>query len=403
MNNPFNRPLVLKNSVQEYAWGSRTAIQKLLGNPPTGVPWAELWLGAHPKAPSMVDFMGQWVALDFLIDQYSSPILGQTIAGKFNNTLPYLFKILAADQPLSVQAHPGLHEAREGFLRENNLKIPLNSVTRNYKDDRHKPECICAVTQFWALKGFRKTSAIASFMQALCPLGLFNELNELTSDNPNGLKKFFTALLCLPEERKCRLIAEAVQSAQKNRSENNEFDWIIRLYEKYPTDIGIFSPALLHLIRLDPGQALFLPSGELHSYLHGVGIELMANSDNVIRGGLTPKHVDVEELVRILSFRDEDVRVLSAISSASGEFSFPLDVEEFSLSRISVTPGITYVSPASRSAEVLLCIQGSTSILFDGGNGRLAVEKGGSVLIPAAMESYQIIGDATIYKAGTPL
>jgi mannose-6-phosphate isomerase len=403
MKNPFNRPLALKNSIQEYAWGSHTAIQNLLRSPPTDMPWAELWLGAHPKAPSRVDFMGEWVAMDSLIDQYAIEILGKSVAKKFNNALPYLFKILAADQPLSIQAHPDSKEAREGFFRENSLKIPLNADIRNYKDDRHKPECICALTPFWALKGFRKADVIALRIEALCPYGLSNELRELKANMPHGLKNFFKALLTMPDERKHRLISEAVENAQKLKADDNEFDWIIRLHEKYPSDIGVLSPALLNLIKLDPGQALFLPSGELHSYLHGVGIELMANSDNVIRGGLTPKHVDAEELARILSFEEADVQILTATALTDGEAFFPLDVEEFCLSRIMLGASVTYASPPTRGAEILLCTQGSSSILFDGGNGRLAMEKGGSVLIPASMDAYQIYGDATIYKAGTPL
>jgi mannose-6-phosphate isomerase len=401
MKHPFNRPLVLINSIQEYAWGSQTAIQDLLGSPHTGKPWAELWLGAHPKAPSRVDFMGEWVALDLLIDQYAESILGNPVAEKFKNTLPYLFKILAADRPLSIQAHPGARDAKEGFLRENALKIPLNTAIRNYKDDRHKPECICAITPFWALKGFRDVSTIIRIIETLCPSGLFKELTGLKSNGRQGLKTFFNSLLTLSEERKTRLIFEAIENAHIHRNEDDVFPWVIRLYDAYPSDIGILSPALLNLIRLDPGQALFLSSGELHSYLEGLGIELMANSDNVIRGGLTPKHVDVEELLRILNFTETHAQILNPEPYRFGEDRFPLDVDEFSLSRITVLSGITYVSPAIRSAEILLCLQGSASILFD--SGRLSLEKGGSVLIPAAMDPYQISGDATIYKAATPL
>ncbi|MCU0598646.1 MAG: mannose-6-phosphate isomerase, class I [Desulfobacterales bacterium] len=403
MKNPFNRPLVLKNTIQEYAWGSKTAIQNLLETPPTGRPWAELWLGAHPKAPSQVDFMGEWVSLDALIDQYADPILGKHVAEKFNNTLPYLFKILAADQPLSIQAHPSVRFAREGFQRENALKIPLNAESRNYKDVRHKPECICALTPFWALKGFRDADAIARLMGLLCPSGLAAELADLRSNGDHGLKLFFNILLTLPEERKLRLISEVIRNSCAHKDESDIFSWVLKLHGKYPSDIGIVSPALLNLIRLDPGQALFLSSGELHSYLGGVGIELMSNSDNVIRCGLTPKHVDVEELLRILNFTPTSSHVLIPQASILGEETFPLEADEFSLSRIIVSESIKYISPDKRSAEILLCINGSAQIHFDGGRSRFCLEKGGSVLIPAAMNSYGISGDAAIYKAGTPL
>jgi mannose-6-phosphate isomerase len=325
------------------------------------------------------------------------------VAEKFKNTLPYLFKILAADHPLSIQAHPGAQDAKEGFLRENSLKIPLNATNRNYKDDRHKPECICALTPFWVLKGFRDVPTIITLIEALCPSRLSDELNALKSNARYGLKPFFKALISLPDERKSLLISETVENAHKHKDDGDVFSWVLTLYETYPTDIGILSPALLHLIALEPGQALFLSSGELHSYLKGVGIELMTNSDNVIRGGLTPKHVDGEELIRILNFAEADNHILIAQASNVGEERFPLNVEEFSLSRIIVANGITYVSPLNRSAEILLCLKGSACIQFDGGNSQLCLEKGGSVLIPAALDAYQISGDATIYKAATPL
>jgi mannose-6-phosphate isomerase len=401
MKNPFNRPLALKNSIQEYAWGSHTAIQKLLGHPPTDKPWAEMWLGAHPKSPSRVDFMGEWVGLDALIEQYADSILGRQVARKFNNTLPYLFKILAADQPLSIQAHPDARFAEEGFQRENRLKIPLNAANRNYKDDRRKPECICALTPFWALKGFRDVQSILKRMGALCPLELQNELKALKTEGTDGLKPFFKTLMTLPDERRHRIISEAVQNANRHR-DDPVFDWVLKLHETFPSDIGVVGPALLNLIRLEPGQALFLASGELHSYLQGVGIELMANSDNVIRGGLTPKHVDVEELIRIVNFARADHHILVPQPINPGEERFPLEIEEFSFSRIVVKNNITYAGPANRGPEILLCLQGASHILFGGGDSRILLDKGKSMLIPAAMDAYQISGEAIIYKAGAP-
>ncbi len=402
MKNPFNRPLGLKNTIQEYDWGSHTAIQEILGHPKTDVPWAELWLGAHPKAPSRVDFMGQWVGLDALIEQWPFEILGKTIAEKFNHALPFLFKILAAAKPLSIQAHPGQNAAQEGFHRENSLKIPLNAPHRNYKDDRHKPECLCAVTSFWALKGFRDLPAMIRLLDCLCPHTLLHELNKLKSQGASFLKHFFNTLLTLPVSRKANVILEAVENARRH-PDDAVFSWVLKLHEAYPSDIGILAPALLNLICLVPGQAVFISSGELHSYLEGVGIELMANSDNVIRGGLTHKHVDADELMRIVTFDPSEPHVLTPQPSSPGEEVFPLKVKEFSLSRITLCPGGRYASCRQRSAEILLCIQGAAAIHVNGGNSRYLLEKGASVLIPAAMAPYEISGHAMIYKASTPL
>jgi mannose-6-phosphate isomerase len=158
----------MKNTVQEYAWGSFTAIAELLGNgSPSKTPQAELWMGAHPKAPSMVNCDGNWISLLEFIEKNPDRILGKKVAEKFNNRLPYLFKVLAAAKPLSIQAHPSIDQAKQGFERENRQGIPLDAYNRNYKDDNHKPECICAKTRFWALNGFRKNSNIVGLMEKI--------------------------------------------------------------------------------------------------------------------------------------------------------------------------------------------------------------------------------------------
>jgi mannose-6-phosphate isomerase len=347
--------------------------------------------------------MGKSIPLDTLIHQYPNELLGRHIAQKFSNTLPYLFKVLAAAQSLSIQAHPGKQDAEEGFDRENRLNIPMDSPIRNYRDNRHKPECICAITPFKILKGFRVPETIALMMETLCPAGLSDDINILKTNRQNGLKAFFKRLLTLTEDRKKELIDEAIKNADKYHDENEAFAWIVKLRHAYPSDIGILSPAILNLITLVPGQALFLPSGEMHSYLDGVGIELMANSDNVIRGGLTPKHVDVNELLRILRFTGSEARILLPETAVPGEAFYPLDVDEFSLSVITIAPGLTYTSPVDRSVEILLCMRGSANVMFSQGEEKIGFQRGDSILIPAAMNPYQISGNATIYKAGVPL
>jgi len=280
---------LLKNTIQEYAWGSYTAIPELLGcESPAQAPQAELWLGAHPKAPSMVNCNGRWVSLLELIEQSPEDILGEKVAQRFDNRLPYLFKVLAAAKPLSIQAHPSRTQAKQGFARENRLRIPLDAANRNYKDDNHKPECICALTPFWALNGFRNISDILSLLEKTCHQGLETEITNLREKpDSQGLKRFFHELMTMEPPRQKQVINDALSYAQKHIQEDKVFEWMIHLHNEYPADIGVFAPVILNLICLEPGQAMFLPSGEMHAYLDGVGIELMANSDNVLRGGLT--------------------------------------------------------------------------------------------------------------------
>jgi mannose-6-phosphate isomerase len=396
---------ILKNTVQEYAWGSYTAIAELLGNKsPSVSPQAELWMGAHPKAPSVVKYGGKWVSLLDLIKNNPEDILGKEVAHKFNHTLPYLFKVLAAAKPLSVQAHPDKTQAISGFEKENRLGIPLNASNRNYKDDNHKPECICALTPFWALNGFRKVSEILLLMEKICPQGLASELDDFRNQpDKQGLKNFFSSLLTMEPERKKQVIDDALKNAHRFSEDDNLFEWTIKLYNEYKADIGIFSPILLNLICLKPGQAMFIPSGALHSYLDGVGIELMANSDNVLRGGLTPKHIDVQELLSILDFEEMDINIIASKKCKDFEMIYPSPAEEFVLSVIFDNKEIAYKSPVKRSIEIILCTDGKALITDMDNNIAIDLNRGVSVVIPASVQNYTINGKATLYKASVPL
>ncbi len=401
----MDRIRLLKNSVQEYAWGSYTAIPELLGHDaPASRPQAELWMGAHPKAPSMVKCDGVWRSVLELISENPQDILGEKVAEKFDNRLPYLFKVLAAAKPLSIQAHPSRVQAKEGFERENRLGIPLDAYHRNYKDDNHKPECICAMTDFWALNGFRKISDIHSLMDKICPPGLKTTL-DLLREQPDsmGLKNFFQALMTLDEKQRAEIIADAIKKVQNFADNHAAYQWMIDLHKEYPKDIGVFSPILLNLICLKPGEAMFLPSGELHAYLDGVGIELMANSDNVLRGGLTPKYIDVQELLNVLNFEEREINILFAGEIDKCEFAYETPAEEFFLSVISVTEEIGYHSADRRSVEIILCTDGRATITDLGKNENVFVERGKSIVIPAVVEKYRIQGNATFYKAAVPL
>jgi mannose-6-phosphate isomerase len=395
---------ILKNSIQEYAWGSTQAIPDLLGRKnPARKTQAELWMGAHPKAPSRVQHSGQWIPLPELIAINPIGVLGKKVAQDFNNHLPYLFKVLAAAKPLSIQAHPGLLQAREGFQRENAQKIPLDAPNRNYRDDNHKPECICALTRFWALSRFRKISGILAYFTKLNLRQLEAELADFKKrPTAHGLKRFYTSLMTLDRGHQKRIVAEALGQARGFESEDAVFKWMLKLAEDYPDDIGVLSPILLNLICLEPGQALFLDAGELHAYLEGLGIELMANSDNVLRGGLTPKHVDVPELLRVLKFEDREVTLLKPRKSFANEFVYPSPAAEFVLSVISLNGGGTYQSPKTRSVEILICTRGNVTIIDRQDLTETHLQQGASALVPASIEGYSIKGKGTCYKAGVP-
>lgn len=326
------------------------------------------------------------------------------MAENFNNRLPFLLKVLAAAKPLSIQAHPGLHRAREGFQRENAQRIPLDAPNRNYRDDNHKPECICALTRFWALSRFRKISGILSYLEKLNLRQLEDEFADFRKrSTADGLKRFYTALMTLNTDRQKKIVAEALGKAQGFESEDPVFKWMLKLAEDYPGDIGVLSPILLNLICLEPGQAMFLDVGELHAYLEGLGIELMANSDNVLRGGLTPKHVDVPELLRVLKFEDRDVTLLKAGKSIANELIYFSPAAEFVLSVITLSKGATYQSPQNRSVEILICTQGKATILDRSDLTETQLRQGASAIVPASVERYSIKGEGTCYKAGVPL
>ena len=399
---------ILKNTVQDYAWGSLTAIPELLGQPVTGSPQAELWMGAHPKAPSQVYHDGRWESLLQVIETHPAEVLGKKAAEKFGKKLPYLFKVLAAAKPLSIQAHPNSHQAKDGFERENRQGISLMSSNRNYKDDNHKPECICALTRFWGMNGFRGIPEITRYLGALCKDVLADEIALIKSQpNSQGLKRLFQSLLTLPAEKKLAAVSSAVSQAgslmvPEDLPSDPVFAWIQRLHAEYPQDLGALFPVLFNLFSLEPGQALYLASGEPHGYLEGVAIELMANSDNVLRGGLTQKYIDVPELINILTFKAQAPAVILPRKCSEVEWVYDTPATEFSLSVISVSPKFYWISPEKRSAEILLCTRGQLVLESGPGADPVLLFKGVSVVVPASLRQYHLSGSGMCYKASVP-
>ncbi len=392
----------MKNTVQDYPWGSRTFIAELLGQSvPSERPMAELWLGAHPKAPSRVAVDGRWVSLLELIEERPGEVLGEAVAARFGRQLPYLFKVLAAAQPLSIQAHPDLQQAREGFARENRLGIALDDPRRNYRDANHKPELICALTDFWALKGFRPVPEILENLSPLDDPRLLPQLADLrAAPDAEGLKRFFGELMTLAENRRERVVAAAVAHARRRPADDAVGTWVRRLAGAYPGDIGVLAPLFMNLVCLAPGEAMFLEAGQLHAYLSGSGIELMANSDNVLRGGLTPKHIDVPELLRVLRFTTGPARILHPEPDGPCEAAYRQPAPEFALSVITLQKDRPLARPG-RGVEILLCLRGTAEVRDDRG-GRLVLSRGQSLLVPAAVGGLTLSGEAVLYSAHLP-
>ncbi|MEW6674352.1 MAG: mannose-6-phosphate isomerase, class I [Thermodesulfobacteriota bacterium] len=396
---------ILQNTIQEYDWGSRTDIAELLGmTSPSPTPQAEMWMGAHPKAPSKVKIDGHCESLIKIIAGSPEDVLGKRVAGHFGNRLPFLFKVLAAARPLSIQAHPNRTQAKEGFEREEKAGITLNAPERNYRDANHKPECLCALTPFWALKGFRKIKDLKTRMRVCCPKSFPVELKAFeNAPAPVGLKHFVETLLTLPSDRRGNAVQEALAAAREGRVDPDSCGWVQKLHHYYPDDIGVLAPLFLNLVFLEPGQAMFLTSGQLHSYLEGTGIELMANSDNVLRGGLTPKHVDVPELMKVLDFRERPLSILAPVKINEYEVVYESRADEFVLSVICPPRNGVYQSKGKRSVEILLCTEGEGTIKEAGSGAPIDLHKGVSLLVPAALSQYSIEGRATIYKASVPI
>lgn len=386
----------IENVLRDYAWGSTTAIASLLGRPESGRPEAELWIGAHPDSPSVAHLPedGSRSPLDALISSDPEHFLGAESVSAFGPRLPFLAKILAAAQPLSLQVHPSLEQAREGFARENEAGIDPHAAHRNYKDDNHKPEMILALTPFEALCGFRPAAETRKILQHVTAAfhggGQAPELLRALLDDLDGpdegaaLRRAFERLITggtdVAEET--ALVVAALVSGAPLEPYQAELGTAISLNEKYPGDPGVLISLLLNRISLKPGQAVYLPAGNVHAYLHGLGVEVMASSDNVLRGGLTPKHVDVPELLRTIDFHPVAVPMLGAEKTVLDQDIFRPPFREFQLQRIELGPDAGPVPLAQAGPAVIIVVAGD--VYLDSPKGDLQLSRGGSAFIAAA-------------------
>ncbi len=391
----------LNSRVVNYDWGSTSAIANCLGRPPSGVPEAELWMGAHAKCPSpLQDGVGPRLGkvkpadLGALIAADPSTYLGRSVAAQFGH-LPFLFKVLAVERPLSLQAHPGSTQAKIGFAREESKGIALDAFNRNYKDQSHKPELVYGLTRFHTLSGFRTVEECLEVSQAFgCAKGqggLAKLWSAFSSDvSEKGMETYFRGVFSLSTPELASAIERALLLAQDQgalRGEAATFaPWLIRLANLHPTDPGVLASMLLNVVSLAPGEAMFLPAGNLHAYLDGVALEVMASSDNVLRGGLTSKHVDVDELCDVLVFNSHLPEVQKGISETLGQagkrtrYVSPAPEFELSLLDLKTSPELELHGPS-----IWLNLHGEVEL--QGPDFKLRLKKGEQIFISGSEDS----------------
>jgi mannose-6-phosphate isomerase len=410
----------LENPVQRYSWGSADGITKALGIAnPGGGPLAELWMGAHPSAPSKALVDGGAIGLDELVASSPSEALGEAVVDSLGRSLPFLFKVLSAGTPLSIQAHPSKKKARLGFERENHAGIPVDAAERNYRDPNHKPEMAVALTRFEFICGFRPVSEILENMRFIGPGEFEHALDRLGRDPSRiELSVFFYGLMSADERAHARLlasaserIAAALESGGVPAGNEGAFRWVLRIMEIFPGDIGAILPLILNHVVMEPGQAAFISPGELHAHLDGTCLEIMANSDNVIRGALTKKFVDLPELVSVLSFNPERVQPVRPSAVAPFEEAYPVFVPDFRISKIALGPGDRYAR-SCRGPEILLCASGSADIVCPREpSERLPLRRGEAAFVPYEACDYEIAAaaadgdparEAVVYRASVP-
>lgn len=395
----------LSNTVRPYAWGSTTAIPALLGVAPTGEPQAEMWMGAHPGAPSRITRTGPATAPDAASGTpqpaaeqplteviAADPVgeLGRPAVEKFGPRLPFLLKLLAAGAPLSLQVHPDLAQAQQGYADEERRSVPIDAARRTYKDANHKPELICALTPFDGLCGFRRPIEAAEAMEAL-GVDSLKPYADLLRAHPEeaALREVLTAILTADPAQMTETVTAAAAAAERL---GGAYAPYARIAHHFPGDAGVIAAMLLNYVQLQPGEALFLGAGVPHAYLDGLGVEIMANSDNVLRCGLTPKHIDVPELLRIVRFEATDPGILRPEASPSGEEVYETPVDEFRLSRFDLSAGGDPVDLTAATPQILLCTAGAPR------TGDLGLVPGESVFVPAG-EKAEVSGTGTLFRA----
>ncbi|SJZ91631.1 mannose-6-phosphate isomerase, class I [Sediminibacterium ginsengisoli] len=394
--------LRIEGKVQHYAWGGVSFIPDLLGiDNKEGLPFAEYWLGAHPSASAIIQTSGGNTPLNTWISAHPVDALSERVYRKFGE-LPYLFKVLDVREMLSIQVHPSRSEAEKGFDNEEKAGIPIGATQRNYKDRNHKPEITVALSNFWLLHGFKTSQKIE---ETLLEVPGFNILIPIF--RREGIKGLYRFVMEMEQPEVNTMLSPLVRRAlrQKSAGELTRQDphwWVAKFYAADPDpeiiDRGIFSIFFFNIVNMAPGEAIFQGAGVPHAYLEGQNMELMANSDNVLRGGLTPKHIDVPELMKHILFDEVKPAILTGISALPGELVYPCPVPDFGISRISLTGGMSYES-RTYSLEIIIAMEGGALV-----NNSTVLKRGDAVaILPDTEYTIESSGSCVLFRALVPL
>ncbi len=397
-----NKVLVLKGKVQHYAWGGFEFIPSLLHITNTDhIPYAEYWMGAHALASSELVDGTDTESLHQVIHERPVEVLGPRVFNQFRE-LPYLFKVLDVEDMLSIQVHPTKAAAVEGFEAEEAAGIPIDAPHRNYKDRNHKPEVMVALSEFWLLHGFKSKESIEKM---LLEVQDFNTLIALFKTN--GYRSLYKLLMQMDQAQVDHILIPLVKR-ELRRKRDGELTkqqpgwWVAKLYGNNEPleniDRGIFSIYLFNIVQLQPGEAIFQGAGIPHAYLEGQNMELMANSDNVLRGGLTPKHIDVPELMKHTLFQP----IVPAILKGEGlgnEKVYKCPVPDFGISKIELKEGELYSGLAS-SLEILLVTEGAVIVK---GQEHLVLKRGNAfAVVHGTAYTVTASGKTVLFKAFVP-
>jgi mannose-6-phosphate isomerase len=391
----------LKGSVQHYSWGGTSFLPHLLSiENPNHTPFAEYWLGVHSSGPASIEVNQQAVLLSDIIASNPEQALSAPVFEHFGG-LPYLFKVLDVKEMLSIQVHPTKEYAKVAFEKEEAAGIALTSPNRNYKDQNHKPEIMLAMSEFWLLHGFKSEAKILETLENTAEFQVLAPLFKA-----EGLKGLYQFLMEMEQAQVDSLLNQVVKRAIRNKKDGKvdrsapEW-WVAKLYENgaglTPVDRGVFSIYLFNIVCVKPGQGIFQDAGVPHAYLEGQNVELMANSDNVLRGGLTPKHIDVAELIKNIKFEYIEPMIIEGTKPCMGESVYPAPTTDFGIATITLDGSFAY-SHQAQSIDMFLVVEGGCVV-----NNQMSIKSGEAFAVfPGTSIELNSSGKTLIYRAFVP-
>ena len=391
----------LTGTVQHYSWGGTSFLPSLLTiENPNHTPFAEYWLGVHPSGPSSIEVNKQPILLSEVITSDPKAALSEPVFTHFGG-LPYLFKVLDVKDMLSIQVHPTKEYAKVAFEKEEAAGIPLNAPNRNYKDKNHKPEIMLAMSEFWLLHGFKSEAKIIETLENTAEFQVLAPLFRA-----EGLEGLYQFLMEMDQAQVDSLLSPVVKRALRHK-QDGKIDktcpewWVAKLYENgvgiTPVDRGVFSIYLFNIVCIMPGQGIFQDAGVPHAYLEGQNVELMANSDNVLRGGLTPKHIDVPELIKNIKFEHIEPVIIEGTKPCMGESVYPAPTTDFGIATIMLDGSYAFEHEA-QSLDMFLVVEGGCVV-----NNQLTIKTGEAFAVfPGASITLNSSGKTLIYRAFVP-